>query len=217
LQVVRRQPEEFDGQFYCPWGEVHSYYADGSFEFSRNVESIGWVCFLEKCVDAKNGGEFWRDRLRYINAHDVLVSRYQRPGVLLKPLMHCVYENAERLIGGFNTLATDDVLVLQDRYSLAPPAAFPPVHTESIKSGSTVLLSDWRDQSLMCSRMRLSRFHDGNRMPPPALYAKLVAFLAASPEPTPHDPSWAGQYEHFHHWLDLSNKEEVPTLVQLHA
>lgn len=64
IVLVRRQPEEFDGKFECPWGEEHSYYADGSFEFTRSVESIGWVCYLQEHQDVENQGTFFSDRLR---------------------------------------------------------------------------------------------------------------------------------------------------------
>ena len=49
------------GEFTCPWGEIHTYYADGSFEFSRDIESIGWVCYLERNLDRINGGHFWSE------------------------------------------------------------------------------------------------------------------------------------------------------------
>jgi len=67
LRLLRRQPEWMDGTFLTPWGEEHNllrgrrvsratadlvddasqehtYYADGSFQFSRASESRGWVC-----------------------------------------------------------------------------------------------------------------------------------------------------------------------------
>jgi len=64
IQLIRRQPEEFDGRFGCPWGEEHSYYADGSFAFTREVESMGWVCFLHEHLGDLNQGSFFTDRLR---------------------------------------------------------------------------------------------------------------------------------------------------------
>ena len=50
--VVRRQPTLLDGHYYCPWqvAEVHTYYPDGSFSFSRQTESKGWIIELEDRV-----------------------------------------------------------------------------------------------------------------------------------------------------------------------
>lgn len=50
LQLIRRQPEWLDGNFETPFGEglapgeVHTYYADGSFSFNRDFQSNGFVC-----------------------------------------------------------------------------------------------------------------------------------------------------------------------------
>jgi hypothetical protein len=46
--MVRRQPQCLDGHFHCPWQaeEIHTYYPDGSFAFSRETESKGWVISL---------------------------------------------------------------------------------------------------------------------------------------------------------------------------
>lgn len=43
--VVRRQLPWQDGHFHCPWEppEIHTYYPCGTFEFSREMESKGWV------------------------------------------------------------------------------------------------------------------------------------------------------------------------------
>ena len=87
----------------------------------------------------------------------------------------------------------DELLIVQDRYSQTPPREFPCFDAGGLEAGSTVLLSDWRRDSLMCSRMKITRFADGNRMPPPELYSKLEAFLSEAEEPTPHDSAWSGE------------------------
>ena len=44
--TVRRIPSWLCGHFRCPWGELHSYYPDGSFSFSRDTQSKGIVSSL---------------------------------------------------------------------------------------------------------------------------------------------------------------------------
>ena len=43
---VQRLPSWLCGHFVCPWGETHSYYPDGSFQFGRTTQSKGIVSQL---------------------------------------------------------------------------------------------------------------------------------------------------------------------------
>jgi hypothetical protein len=68
LEWIRRQPEWLDGQFDTPFvedsgeSEVHVYYADGSFSFSRASQSNGFVLQLYQW-----GEQFLGDKLQYNN------------------------------------------------------------------------------------------------------------------------------------------------------
>lgn len=109
--VVRRQLQWQDGHFHCPWQppEIHTYYPDGSFQFSREAESRGWVADLEERCGT--GPHHLADRLRYTNLDlppDV-DQTYFLPGVLL-----------QRDVG-----RPGEVLIVQSRTHLRPPANFP--------------------------------------------------------------------------------------------
>ena len=63
LQLIRRQPEWLDGQFHTPFnGEIHTYYADGSFSFDREFQSNGFVVELYQF-----GENYLGDKLQYNN------------------------------------------------------------------------------------------------------------------------------------------------------
>ena len=98
--TIRRQPKWLDGHFQCPWSEVHTYHADGSFTFTRDRESKGFVWTLT------DHGHYYSDKLQYLNAY-MLPHTLFRPGVLLKR-------------------APDHVLVAQARWQLDPPRDMPP-------------------------------------------------------------------------------------------
>ena len=71
--LVRRIPTWLQGRFFCPWGEVHTYYPDGSFSFDRESENIGW---LSQLFDR---GNYTEDRIKYIGysfSPGVLVQRF---------------------------------------------------------------------------------------------------------------------------------------------
>eukprot|EP00965_Chrysotila_dentata_P139104 4600165-Pleurochrysis_carterae.AAC.1 len=50
-----------DGAVSTPWGETHTYYADGAFEFTRSEEAVGWVA--QTC----DRGSHVEDRLLYVD------------------------------------------------------------------------------------------------------------------------------------------------------
>lgn len=71
LRLIRRQPDWLDGQFYTPFAadgaptEVHTYWPDGTFTFSRNSQSAGFVCDLFPWDP--NRLDFVGDKLQYNN------------------------------------------------------------------------------------------------------------------------------------------------------
>ncbi|CAJ1935917.1 unnamed protein product [Cylindrotheca closterium] len=71
LKLIRRQPEWLDGQFYTPFAadgaptEVHTYWPDGTFTFSRNSQSAGFVCDLFPWDPDRF--DFVGDKLQYNN------------------------------------------------------------------------------------------------------------------------------------------------------
>ena len=60
LKVLRRQPSWMDGKYQTPFAahgeevEVHTYWPDGSFQFSRAAQSSGYVCDLKELADNNN-------------------------------------------------------------------------------------------------------------------------------------------------------------------
>ncbi|CAE8637141.1 unnamed protein product, partial [Polarella glacialis] len=69
--LIRRQPAWLDGVFECPWGEKHMYWPDGTFCFSRDRESEGWVSRLWRRTRGGIGGRAWlEDRMTYCDLRD---------------------------------------------------------------------------------------------------------------------------------------------------
>jgi len=80
LKILRRQPAWLDGHFHTPFGgenddngtnnnrnnsvEIHTYYPDGSFSFTRQGQSRGYVHELEPLNDEET---YLRDKLQYVN------------------------------------------------------------------------------------------------------------------------------------------------------
>ncbi|KAL1503123.1 hypothetical protein AB1Y20_011186 [Prymnesium parvum] len=165
LREIRRQPEWFDGQYETPWGEVHTYYADGSFDFGRSIESRGWIAQM---VDH---GTHLENRLVYVDVADSSElgergSAYNgRIGVLLRQ---------------------DDeghVLVVQDSLQPEPPAYFPTLgveatpevgHSKRIQQRSPRTSTFSR---LLVSCMRTLPLDDhASRLAPASLFEALAAF-----------------------------------------
>ena len=70
LRLIRRQPSWLDGEFHTPFStdgsvEVHTYWPDGSFTFTRNSQSTGFVCDLFPWKEDEY--DFLGDKLQYNN------------------------------------------------------------------------------------------------------------------------------------------------------
>lgn len=107
--LIRRLPIWLQGHFYCPWGEVHTYYPDGSFTFSRNGESKGWVSFLS------DRGDHLADRLRYIDAQ---IPRWMslddfQPGVLLRKCGYVIIQSNLITYRSYSTVNLDFAMHLE--------------------------------------------------------------------------------------------------------
>lgn len=98
LKTVRRLPEWLTGVFQCPFGEPpekHSYFADGSFSFTRDAQSKGAVHNIEECDDE---GSFLKDSLVYtpgIQGHPG-----PQQGVFLRAVERGELPEAERWVVG---------------------------------------------------------------------------------------------------------------------
>jgi hypothetical protein len=84
---VQRLPGWLVGRFYCPWGERHDYFADGSFLFDREEQAAGYVLAGE-CVEHSDS-VYISSTLQYVDfappAGWPLWARYvYRPGVLAR-------------------------------------------------------------------------------------------------------------------------------------
>ncbi|KAL3933380.1 MAG: hypothetical protein SGBAC_010430 [Bacillariaceae sp.] len=124
LKVIRRQPEWLDGQFHTPFAgdgaptEIHTYWPDGTFTFSRNSQSAGFVCDLFPWDPDRL--DFVGDKLQYNNFEFPVgwpewFRFAYRPGVSLLRL-----DNELEYSHGKNS-ATRCVLVGQQMQGLRPP------------------------------------------------------------------------------------------------
>ena len=146
LKLLRRQPEWLDGKFYTPFAggrsrrnteedeeppEVHTYYPDGSFSFSRNSQSTGFICeFIVTQHDGNddlenNEPHFVGNKLQYNNFQAPLGwpewTKYcYRPGVSLLNLK----PNQQPKKEGSSANSNDEryVLVCQALRGLSPPS-----------------------------------------------------------------------------------------------
>lgn len=142
---IRRLPDWHCGRFHTPWGEVHTYYADGSFEFDRSTQSAGYVRWCRRVSSPRAAApasmspsrtlcdtRHVNNSLQYVDFSPPPpwpneVRFIYRPGVALLPL-------AQRSGGS----PTDHrrVLVVQDMRSVAAPARIPPVLIRDIDPGT---------------------------------------------------------------------------------
>lgn len=130
LKVLRRQPEWMDGCFETPFENdgLHTYYADGSFQFERQQQSTGYVMHLDQWYNANPYFVF--DKLQYSNFEmpgfwPGWARFFYRPGVSLL-----------RLNDG-------EVLVGQTLRGLRPPRDYPrPEHVQLLpEAKSSVFLT----------------------------------------------------------------------------
>jgi hypothetical protein len=99
LRLIRRQPKWMDGRYETPFPNdgLHTYYADGSFEFERQTQSCGFVVRVCKWYEANPYFVF--DKLQYSNPglppfFPADARFFYRPGVSLLRL-----DESEVLVG----------------------------------------------------------------------------------------------------------------------
>ena len=142
LRLLRRQPAWLDGKFHTPFrdgageegeGEVHTYYADGSFSFNRARQSRGFVSALSDWDDDDDDGRYLAVKLQYSNFDPLpgwaAWSAYSyRPGVCLLRLPDDFLEGGE---------SVRSVLVGQDLRNLRPHNIRHVMDTEQMASMAT--------------------------------------------------------------------------------
>lgn len=167
--LIRRLPQWMVGSFETPFDNdgLHTYYADGSFEFEREEQSCGYVMHVDKWYQANPNFVF--DKLQYSNFEipEFFPSSarfFYRPGVSLLRLNE------------------NEVLVGQTLMGLQPPLDYPrrehahllPQAGSSVYFGRTgQVISEDDNQTrryYMVSRMRV--FPLSRLMPPPELVEK---------------------------------------------
>ena len=168
LKTVRRLPAWLTGVFHCPWGELHSYWPDGSFSFTRTTQSRGAVHELEEC----DGGAFLKDALLYIDAPVWLGSGPQQ-GVFLREVDRDELPEAERWAEGERS----QVLVAQSMEHMTQLATFPDFPAAQVPLTESVHVSaqgsDGREITAMLSRMRVEPLPDDGEQPPSSLRTEL--------------------------------------------
>jgi len=181
LELIRRQPASFDGCFLTPFGEgrveIHTYYADGSFKFSRTQQSKGYVRFLKK----KPNEDFFYDSLQYSDFRGVMgwppwAQFFYRPGVALK------------FATSMDGSSARNVLVAQLLSGIRAPEAWPPVADDKVPLGQSVYIREDGEVLLsqapgeaaehgaaaMVSRMEVQQLE--SLMPPASLVDEIEAF-----------------------------------------
>ena len=165
IREVRRQPAWLDGHFACPWGETHTYYCDGAFQFDRATESAGWVCKLY------DHGHYLEDRLQYVDAPWLLQYKHVAIGVLLKRGEPRICEGSGECV--------DNVLVVQAQQGVGMevPDSFPsPSVCDGVEVGKTQEV-DGGDMQLMVSRIRIQPIHHDTFRPPLELQTRIRQFI----------------------------------------
>mmetsp|Transcript_29303 Transcript_29303/g.93927 ORF Transcript_29303/g.93927 Transcript_29303/m.93927 type:complete len:280 (+) Transcript_29303:680-1519(+) len=181
--VIRRQPAWLDGQFRTPFGEgeVHTYWADGTFSFTRPHESTGYVRHLRR------EGNVLCDSLQYIDFDappfwPAWVKYCYRPGVALQRVP------SDGADDGLNA-GEHSVLVGQLLIGLLPPMGLPspPPALEvggqayfDVEGNPVAPAPDDGIPSahLMVSRMPVMPPSEGHLMPPLELIERIEAFEA---------------------------------------
>jgi len=192
LQLIRRQPAHLDGQFVTPFGgaveETHTYYADGSFDFSRHEQSRGYVRFFEERQCTTSDGlqdTFLTDSLQYCNFDGVdmgwpdFAKFLYRPGVAVREgNVACATGNSVK-----------SVLVAQNVRGMFAPDVWPPIPDEEVPIGERFFLNEADERlspdirmdealshgaSTMLSRMEVR--HLQTLMPPDELVDEIEAF-----------------------------------------
>ena len=146
LRVLRRQPEWLDGAFVTPFGgggesapEVHTYWPDGCFQFTRQEQSAGYVRGHRSYEDTRCVA----DVLQYIDFAPgpgwPSYSRFvYRPGVLLQRPAPGEEANVACVPEGCRT-----VLVYQYMAGLFPPASpVPNLRAADVPVGATIYFDE---------------------------------------------------------------------------
>eukprot|EP00977_Amphora_coffeiformis_P003916 scaffold779_cov165-Amphora_coffeaeformis.AAC.2 len=171
LRLLRRQPAWMDGSFETPFENdgLHTYYADGSFQFEREEQSCGYVMHIEPWND--ENPYFVFDKLQYSNSDmpefwPRWARFFYRPGVSLL------------------RLSETQVLVGQTLRGLRPPRDFPrPEHASLLPQPKTsihlnrqgdVAAEDDPERYYLISRMRV--FPLASIMPPVELVERNRTF-----------------------------------------
>jgi len=137
LTMIRRQPPWMDGHFITPFGgstvEAHTYFADATFDFSRESQSRGYVRLLQEHPDG-----FFTDSLQYSNFGDQMrmppFCKYlYRPGVALRPVPDL---DAPGPSG-----AVRNILVAQAMSGCRAPQVWPPIPDEDVFVGASVYVT----------------------------------------------------------------------------
>lgn len=189
IRLIRRQPEWLDGQFHTPFAtagapeEIHTYWPDGTFTFSRNTQSTGFVCDLYPWDPQRE--EFLADKLQYNNLTfpagwpDWFRFAY-RPGVTLLRLDDHAVDSSSNT----NSPPTRYVLVSQHMRGLKPPNArelmesanhlLQPGESKRFTPDGNVLEDDdqpedWIGDSIMISKMKIHPLPTESLLPPSAL------------------------------------------------
>lgn len=201
LRLIRRQPAWLQGRFLTPFGgpgqkvETHTYYADGSFDFSRSRQSRGYIRWLR---ESEPDG-FLYDSMQYCNFDGVRSwppwGRFlYRPGVATRAVKHdpsCVtHRDPESTATSSLAGATmQPVLVAQSLVGMRAPTLWPDVPDAQVPLSGTLLLRadgtclpsdaqlDEASQDgavAMISRMEVQPLE--TPMPPDSLVAEIEAF-----------------------------------------
>ena len=205
--VIRRQPEWLDGHFETPFAgsgeamEIHTYYPDGSFRFTRSQQSAGFVARLFRWSDRlrsddddddDDDDDFLGDKLQYIdfdaNEWPGWTRFAYRPGVSLRrvPDARIMDEDSKEEI-------MRSVLVAQCRRGYRPPSNFPkhgqqddiPINQTRYfrEDGSTLHGYDPSEndsssgQVIMVSKMKVRPLSSNELVPPTDLLDQVGAFI----------------------------------------
>ena len=172
LRLLRRQPVWMDGSFETPFQNdgLHTYYADGSFQFEREQQSSGYVMHVEPWNDEVNPYCVF-DKLQYSNS--------DLPN-FLPPWARFFYRPGVSLL----RITETEVLVGQTLRGLRPPRDYPrpeqvsllpqPKMSVHLNRQGDVAADDDPDRHYLISRMRV--FPLSSIMPPPELVEKNRVF-----------------------------------------
>jgi hypothetical protein len=180
LKLIRRQPEWLDGMYETPFenDHLHTYWADGTFSFSRDSLNSGYVCDYFEWDDARVGTKVQYNDLTALNDMfpDGLNSHY-RPGVSIK-----------RLTG------EKAILVAQLQRGIFQPKDYPilsqkdacPIGESIYLNENGVAIIQENDNAhdsryVMISHIPMRPLE--SFMPPPELVKRNRAFLQDNPEP----------------------------------